>query len=82
MRISKTGIAKGSGSDRFRYVSGLSAEDKAAVVKGETVIVKRNAHNQNRYGLWYVVTKFFTQRGIRFGHRLPTPEEQKEIDSI
>jgi len=77
VRFSKTGVARGSGSDRFRYVAFMSKEDKSAVARGETVVVERSAGQKEKYGFWYVVTHCLG----RFGHRLPTDDERKAIEA-
>ena len=44
--ISKTAIINGRGSDKFRWVSGLTDEERRAVREGGTVLVKDdNGHH-------------------------------------
>lgn len=77
-RISKTGVARGSGSDRYRYVAYLSDDDKAAIAAGDVVLVERNAGQSEKHGRWYVVTGPFNGK---YGHRLPTDDEQALIEA-
>jgi hypothetical protein len=74
-RIIVSGTAKGFGSSKYRWVSGLSKEAKAAL-KDESALVICERPFNDKDGDWYVVTE---NRG-RYGHRLPTDAEQRVIN--
>ncbi|MCC6603085.1 MAG: hypothetical protein IT327_07740 [Anaerolineae bacterium] len=69
-----SGTAKGFGSSKFRYVSGLSSEAKTALKDNSALVICERPFN-DKDGDWYVVTE---NRG-RYGHRLPTDQERREI---
>lgn len=70
-----SGTAKGSGSDKYRWVSGLSKEAKAALKEKSALVICERPYS-DQHGDWYVVTE---NRG-RYGHRLPTEQEQRLIN--
>lgn len=72
-----SGTAKGFGSSRFRYVSGLSKEAKAALKDNSALVICPRPFN-DKCGGWYVVTE--TQG--RYDHRLPTDAERKQINRL
>lgn len=45
--VSKTGVIKGRGTDRYKWVSGLTPEERQAVREGETVLVPDNSTHPN-----------------------------------
>ncbi len=75
MMISETATIHGRGSARHRWVSGLSAAERAAVIAGETVLVRdRNQHPSTAE--YKQVTLWHDRNGRRrYGHRNYTGEE-------
>lgn len=71
-----SGTAKGSGSDRWRWVSGLGRAAKAALKSKSALVICERPFNDH-HGDWYVVTE---SRG-RYDHRLPTDSEARLIKS-
>lgn len=68
--ISKTGIPKGKGSDRFKYVAFLSAAEKQAVLRGDTVLVKCPWSDHCMATTYKRVYAYRSGNGSqRFGHR-------------
>ena len=70
MIISKTGIPKGKGSDRFRYVAFLSTAEKQAVLRGETVLVACPWSDHRMATDYKQVYAYQSGNGAqKFGHR-------------
>ena len=68
--ISVTGIPRGKGSDRFRYVSFLSTAEKEAVLRGDTVLVRCPWSNHCMATTYKRVYAYRAGDGSqRFGHR-------------
>lgn len=76
-KIIVSGTAKGFGSSKYRYVSGLSKEAKAALKDKSALVICERPFN-DKDGDWYVVTE---NRG-RYGHRLPNEQEQRQINKM
>jgi hypothetical protein len=77
MTIIISGKAKGFGSSKYRWVSGLSAEAKAAL-KNKAALVICGRPFSDGQGDWYVVT----EKNGRYDHRLPNPQEQQLINKM
>ena len=75
-KIIISGTAKGFGSSKFRYVSGLSKEAREGLLKGNSALVICKRPFNDKHGDWYVVT----ENHGRYGHRLPTEQERRLID--
>lgn len=69
-----SGTAKGSGSDKYRWVSGLSKGAKSALSEKSGLVICPRRFSDNQ-GEWYVVT---VNRG-RYDHRLPNAQESAAI---
>ena len=70
MIISKTGVPKGKGCDRFRYVAFLSVEEKQAVLRGETVLVECPWSDHHMATDYKQVYAYQSGNGAhRFGHK-------------
>ena len=68
--ISETGVPKGKGSDRFRYVAFLSTAEKQAVLRGDIVLVRCPWSNHCMATTYKRVYAYRTGNGSqRFGHR-------------
>lgn len=76
MSVIISGTAKGSGSDRFRWVSGLSPEAKQAIETGSALVICERPFSDH-HGKWYVVEK--SGKRSTWDHRLPTEAESKQI---
>jgi len=61
---SQTGYARGSGSAPYRWVAGLTSDEREAVKAGHLVLVENTLTNSCD---WYEVT----YRGGKYGHRIP-----------
>jgi hypothetical protein len=70
-----SGEAVGFGSNKWRYVKGLSAEAKAALADKSALVICPRPFNDSD-GEWYVVT---LKKGRYYDHRLPTDDERKVI---
>ena len=73
MIISATGRIRGRGSDIYKWISHLTAEERAAVRRGETVLVPDDNEHYSCVGYKRVVY----WRG-HYGHCNATPEEVVE----
>lgn len=71
------GTAKGFGSDRYRWVSGLSSEAKEALKSNSALVICERPFN-DAHGNWYVVTY---SHG-RYNHRLPNEQEREMIENV
>ena len=69
--VSRTGVGHGWGSDRWKWVSGLTPEERVAVRAGKIVLITGCPPAGGNYGT--TVRQVVAQYG-RFGHRLPTRE--------
>jgi len=68
--ISVTGIPRGKGSDRFKYVAFLSTAEKEAVLSGDTVLVRCPWSNHCMATTYKRVYAYRAGDGSqRFGHR-------------
>ena len=68
--ISTTGIPRGSGSDRFRYVAFLTQEEKEAALSGGTVLVECPWSDHHMATEYKKVVPYRTNEGRqRFGHK-------------
>ena len=68
--VSKTGIPRGKGSDRYKYVAYLTKEEKAAALRGETVLVECPWSQHCDATDYKLVVPFRTHNGRqKFGHR-------------
>jgi len=68
--ISETGIPKGKGCDRFKYVAFLSTAEKEAVLRGDTVLVRCPWSNHRMATTYKRVYPYRAGNGSqRFGHR-------------
>ena len=68
--ISETGIPRGKGSDRFKYVAFLSTSEKEAVLSGDTVLVRCPWSNHWMATAYKRVYAYRAGDGSqRFGHR-------------
>lgn len=76
-KIIVSGEAKGFGSSKYRWVSGLNKEAKSALKDNSALVICERPFSDQR-GEWYVVTE---NRG-RYGHRLPNQNERKMISSF
>lgn len=76
-KIIISGVAKGSGKDRFRWVSFLCEAAKEALKNNRALVICERNFNDN-LGKWYVVTE---NKG-RYNHRLPTEDERKMIEDL
>jgi hypothetical protein len=75
--FSEAGYARGFGSDRWRYVAGLSDDERQAVIN-KTAIVVVDRPFLDRFGDWYVV---YCYRGY-WGHRLPSKDERQLSEQV
>lgn len=71
-----SGNAKGSGTDRYRWVSGLSKEAKEAIAAKTALVICERPFNDH-LGEWYVVER--ANKRSTWNHRLPTDDEAKAI---
>lgn len=71
-----SGNARGSGSAKYRWVSGLSNAAKQAIETGSALVICERPFS-DVHGEWYVVTA--TKKRSTWDHRLPTDEESKAI---
>ena len=68
--ISETGTPVGKGSQRFKRVTGLTDQEKQAVINGETVLVKCPWADHPTATAFKQVTTYTDSRGQRrFAHR-------------
>ena len=68
--ISETGIPRGKGSDRFKYVAFLSEAEKQAVLRGDTVLVKCPWSNHCLATVYKQVYSYQAGNGKhKFGHK-------------
>ena len=65
--ISKTGQLHGFGTDKYKWVSRLTKEEREAVRNNETVLIKMRgkiAHNQTQYKKVIVAGRGFSHRNF------------------
>jgi len=68
--ISETGIPRGRGSDKHKYVAFLSKAEIEAVLRGETVLVKCPWSNHCAATVYKEVYPYRAGNGAqKFGHR-------------
>ena len=68
--ISETGTPVGKGSQRFKRVTGLTEQEKQAVIDGEIVLVRCPWSDHPTATAFKQVTTYTDSRGQRrFGHR-------------
>ena len=68
--ISETGTPVGKGSQRFKRVTGLTDQEKQAVINGETVLVKCPWADHPTATAFKQVTTYTDSRGQRhYTHR-------------
>ena len=73
--VSKTGIPRGKGSDRYKYVACLTKEERTAAILGQTVLVKCPWSEHRASTDYKVVVPFRTSDGRqKFGHRNYFPD--------
>jgi len=80
MRISATGIANGFGTERYKWVSRLTAEERQMVRSGETVIITRCPPEYGNHGS--DLRKAVYQDGYGYTHRVLTQDELIEANKI
>tara|TARA_B100001093_G_scaffold488071_1_gene524940 strand:+ start:3347 stop:3715 length:369 start_codon:yes stop_codon:yes gene_type:complete len=93
--VSKTGIPRGKGSDRYKYVAFLTKEEKKAALRGETVLVRCPWAQHCAATDHKLVVPYRTCNGTqKFGHKNyfldPNPAEiaesqrryERELDAI
>lgn len=79
--FSGSGKVNGYGSERYKWVSGLTKEEQAAVKAGNVVIVEgsRPSGGGNGTGTYYREVTY--AQGYGYGHRVPklTDEQIEEV---
>lgn len=76
LRISATGSQRGFGTDRYKFVDGLTADERAAALAGERVYFRAARLSRGRTGTnWRVV--YAPGSGVY--PRVPTPAEVEAL---
>ena len=68
---SATGIAHGWGRARYKWVSGLTTTERAAVREGRTVLVRNCPPSGGGNGTGTTVRRVIYQPGRGYTHRMP-----------
>ena len=74
--ISRTGIPRGKGSDRYKYVAFLTDAEKEAAILGQTVLVECPWSQHHAATNYKVVVPFLSNGRQKFGHKNYFPEHQ------
>ncbi len=78
--ISKTAYSNGWGSSKYKTVSGLTKEEKQAVLDGQTVIMENCPPSQN--GTSGVTIRVVCHHGGKFYHRVPSDEVLAQYETM
>ena len=69
--ISSTATAHGWGRDRWKWVSGLSTAERAAVRAGQTVLIRNCPPSGGGNGTGTTLRRVIYQPGHGYTHRMP-----------
>jgi len=79
LRVSTRATSHGYGRDKFKWCSGLTAEERAAVKRGEVVVYMDDALSGGTYGTYL---RQATYRGGRYNRCVPSDEVIAEYERI
>ena len=77
--FSETGVAKGYGTDRYKWVSGLTPEERQAVRNGDTVYIEADARSGGTHGTFYRQVTYTP--GYGYSRRVPVATDE-HIDGV